>query len=80
MSDYDSILSAAKRLPDEDRVRLIDALWDTVPPDHNAPFSDSWLHEIERRVAELDAGTARTIPWSEVREAALARLGHGQAR
>ncbi len=80
MSDYDSILSAAKRLPAEDRVRLIDALWDTVPPDQNAPFSDSWLHEIRQRVAELDAGTGRTIPWSEIREAGLARLGHGQAR
>lgn len=79
MSDFDSVLSAARRLPDEDRLRLIDALWESVPPDRNAPFSDDWAREIERRVAELDAGTAPTIPWPEIRDEALARRGHGKA-
>jgi putative addiction module component (TIGR02574 family) len=79
MTNFDSVLSAAQQLPDEDRLRLIDALWESVPPDRNAPFSDEWAIEIERRVAELDAGTARTIPWSEVRDKALARVGHGKA-
>ncbi len=78
MSDFDSILSAAKKLPNEDRVRLIDALWDSVPPDQETPFSDDWLREIESRLAELDSGTACTIPWSEIRDAALARVGHGK--
>jgi len=79
MSDFDSVLSAAQQLADEDRLRLIDALWESIPPDRNAPFSDDWAHEIERRVAELDAGTARTIPWPQIRDAALARVGHGKA-
>lgn len=79
MINFDSVLSAAQQLPDEDRLRLIDALWESVPPDRNAPFSDEWAREIERRVAELDTGTARTIPWSEIRDKALARVGHGKA-
>lgn len=77
MTDFASILSAAQNLSEQDRLRLIDALWDSVPPDSESPFSDEWAHEIERRAAELDAGTATTIPWSQVRAAALARLGHG---
>ena len=78
MTDFASILSAAQNLPEQDRVRLIQALWDTVPPEAESTFSEDWTREIERRVAELDAGSAPTIPWSEVRDAAIGRLRHGQ--
>jgi putative addiction module component (TIGR02574 family) len=78
MSDFSSVLSAAQRLPEKDRLRLIDALWESVPPDSEAPFSDQWAREIERRVAELDAGTVATVPWSQIRDEALARIGHGK--
>lgn len=80
MTDFASILSAAQNLPEQDRLRLIDALWDTVPPDSESPFSDEWAREIERRAAELDAGIAQTTPWLQIREAALARLRHDQQR
>ncbi|HVC97684.1 MAG TPA: addiction module protein [Pirellulales bacterium] len=77
MGDFISVLSAAKRLPEQDRLRLIEELWDSVPPEAESPFSDEWAREIQRRTAELDAGTAQTTPWSEVRRDALARLDHG---
>ena len=77
MSDFSSVLSAAQQLPEPDRLRLIDALWESVPAEAEAPFSDEWACEIERRVAELDAGAAQTVPWSQVRDEALARNGHG---
>jgi putative addiction module component (TIGR02574 family) len=78
MNDFNSVLSAAQQLPEKDRLRLIDALWESVPPDTEAPFSKEWAHEVERRVAELDAGTAKTVPWSRIRDEALARIGHGK--
>ncbi len=78
MTNFDSVLSAAQQLPDEDRLRLIGALWESVPPDRNAPFSDEWACEIERRVAEFDAGAAHTTPWLEMRDKALARVGYGK--
>ena len=56
MNDFNSVLTAAQELPEPDRLRLIDALWETVSPDSEVPFSDDWSREIERRVAELDAG------------------------
>ena len=79
MQDFESVLSAARQLPDPDRLRLIDALWDTVPADADAPFSDEWACEINRRVAELDAGNAETVSWSQIRDEALARIGHAQS-
>ena len=74
MSDFDSVLAAAQQLPDADRLRLIDALWDSVPPDSDVPFSDEWAGVIERRVAELDSGTAKTVPWPDIRDEALRLL------
>ena len=79
MSDFASILDAAQQLPDRDRVRLIDALWRSLPPEAEATLSDEWAREIEFRVAELDAGTALTVPWSQVRDEALARVNHGKS-
>jgi putative addiction module component (TIGR02574 family) len=74
MSDFTSVLSAAQQLPEQDRLRLIDALWDTLPPETEGGISEEWGREIERRVAELDAGTVETVPWAQVRDEALARI------
>ncbi len=78
MSDFNSVLSAVQQLSEKDRLRLIDAPWESVPPDSESPFSDRWAREIERRVAEPDAGIAKTVPWSQIHDEALARIGHGK--
>jgi putative addiction module component (TIGR02574 family) len=78
MTDYSAVLTAAQQLPEEERLRLIDALWETVSPDSEADFTDAWAQEIKLRVAQLDAGTVTTIPWSEIRDDALARLSHAE--
>ena len=48
-------------------IRLIEALWDTLPDDAMPPLSDEWLAEIQHRSAEYDAGTVRPIPWEKIR-------------
>ena len=78
MSNYDSVLSAANQLTPPDRLRLIDALWDTVPAEAESEFSAEWLAEIERRVDAYRSGQEATIPWSQVRDEALARIRRGQ--
>jgi len=78
MTNYDSVLSAANQLPEPERLRLIDALWDTVPAEAEAPFSDEWLAEIDRRMDNVELGREKTVPWSQVRDEALARLRHGK--
>ena len=78
MSDFDSVFAAAQSLPAQERLRLIDALWASVPVETEAPFSDEWEREIERRVAEVRAGTAKTASWEQIRNEAMGRLRHGQ--
>jgi putative addiction module component (TIGR02574 family) len=80
MADYHSVLREARQLSAEDRLRLIDALWDSVPPEIDLPLREDWAPELERRVAALEAGTATTVPWRTIRDEALARIGHGKVR
>ena len=75
MSEIEAILASAKQLSVDERLELIDALWETVPTNALPPLSDEWLAEIERRSAELDAGTVTTIPWEQVRDEAFRRNG-----
>ncbi|MEX2141467.1 MAG: addiction module protein [Pirellulales bacterium] len=74
MNGYSAVLAAAQQLPDEDRLRLIDALWATLPPEATVAISEEWGLEIERRVAELDAGIAETVPWSKIHAVALGKI------
>jgi len=55
MSDYETLLADASRLPVADRIQLIEALWDSVPEDSLPPLTDAWIAEIQRRSAEYDA-------------------------
>jgi len=75
MQDVQSILSFAMQLSVSERLELIDALWESVPPVALPPLSDEWRAEIERRSSEVDAGTVATIPWERVREEAFRRNG-----
>jgi putative addiction module component (TIGR02574 family) len=75
MSDLQSILSSAMQLTVDERLKLIDAIWETVPSTALPPLSEEWRAEIQRRSAELDAGTAATIPWTDVRDEAFRRNG-----
>ena len=55
----EEVRSDALALDVEDRVRLADELYDSVgePPE----FTPEYQAEIERRVAEIDAGTAELV-------------------
>ena len=80
MVDFNSVLSEAQQLSIEDRLRLIDALWDMVPPDADIPLHEDWAAELERRVAAIEAGSTTMVPWTTIRKEALARTGHGNVR
>jgi len=75
MSTFDDVLGAAQDLPPTDRIRLIHALWDTVPPEEWPTPSEAWVEEAQRRSAEYDAGRMSASPWPEVRARARRRAG-----
>jgi putative addiction module component (TIGR02574 family) len=67
MPEYSDVFSAASQLPVDERMRLIDELYDTIPELSNAELSAEWMAEIERRSAEIDAGSAKLEDWEDVR-------------
>ena len=77
MLDFSSVLDGARQLSAHDQLRLIDALWDMVPTEATLPLHEDWAPELERRVAAIRAGSAGTVPWTTIRDEALARIGHG---
>lgn len=77
MVDFNSVLEHARELTPQDRARPIDALWDAVPSDADIPLHPDRASELDRRVAELKAGTGTSLPWTRIRAEALARIGYG---
>ena len=66
------ILKEALALSVEDRVKLTDALFLSLDADPD--IEEAWRQEVLRRVEEVDAGRAKTIPWSKVRARLMAEL------
>jgi putative addiction module component (TIGR02574 family) len=61
------ILEDALHLDEAERASVAGALIESLHPDPQPGADEAWERVIERRVRELEAGTAETIPWSEVR-------------
>jgi putative addiction module component (TIGR02574 family) len=57
----------AMSLPDQERAELVGLLLETLDVDEDTGVEAAWLSEIDRRVAELDSGAVKPVPWSEVR-------------
>jgi putative addiction module component (TIGR02574 family) len=75
MTTFDDVLGAAQHLAPSDRIRLVHALWETVPPEEWPPPSQEWMDEAQRRSADYDAGRLTAAPWSEVRARARRKAG-----
>ena len=72
-----ALIAAAARSPAADRRELIEAIADTLADEACGPLSPELKAELERRVAESDAGIGETVPWETVLAEALARMPHG---
>ena len=71
------LLREALGLPVDERAGVAAELLaslDDVSAENPAEVEAAWAAEIEKRVAELDAGTVESIPWEQVRQRLLDRL------
>jgi putative addiction module component (TIGR02574 family) len=65
-------LAALKQLPADDRLALIEELWDSLTPADDLPLHDWQREELDRRLDAFERGTSIGAPWNVVR----ARLRH----
>ena len=61
------VLEDALHLSESERASVAGALIESLHAEPQAGVDEAWEQVIERRVRELEAGTAETLPWSEVR-------------
>lgn len=57
----------AVELPEEDRAELAGLLLESLEARYDAGVEEAWAAEIERRMAEYQAGRVKTISWQQLR-------------
>jgi putative addiction module component (TIGR02574 family) len=74
------LLKQALALSAEERAKLAESLLESLEDAREDPATveAAWNDEVARRIAELDTGKAKTIPWEEVRQRVAAKLTHGR--
>jgi len=74
------LLKKALTLSTEERAQLVDLLLESLEERHEDPpaVEAAWNDEVARRIAELDSGKAKTIPWEEIRHRISAKLTSGR--
>lgn len=66
-AQIEHLMDEALALTPEERSVLALALIDSLPAEDEPSVEKAWADEIRRRLADLDAGVVKAIPWAEVR-------------
>ena len=66
-TNLNDLFQQAAQLPERDRATLAGLLIETLDAVFEPDVEAAWSEEIERRLAEIDAGTVELIPWETVR-------------
>lgn len=68
------LLEQALSLSVEEQEALADSLISSLAGKVDEGVLAAWDEEIKKRIADLDSGRAKTVPWTEVRNRNLAKL------
>ena len=68
------LLQQALSLSIEEQEALADSLISNLGGKVDEDVLAAWDDEIKKRIADLDSGRAKTVPWSDVRQRNLAKL------
>lgn len=70
----EAVLHEALSLQELERAEIAGALLQSLEPMPEPDVELAWRREVAARVAALDAGEIRTIPWEQARDRMFARL------
>ena len=74
--DLQSVLTAVESWPVEERLRLMDGIWDGLLKQGREPeLTAAQEAEIDCRIAEDNAAPDDVVSWDEVKAEALKRAG-----
>jgi len=65
--DVSELLRKVLELPAEARAALASSLLESLDDKVDASAEEEWKQEIARRIAELDSGKVKPIPWADAR-------------
>ena len=74
MATEHDVFEAAVNLPEGERARLAHELLVSLDAGQDEGADQAWVDEIERRMRQVDAGTAGLEEWRVVRDGIAARL------
>ncbi len=61
-------LAEIKTLSIEDRIQLVQAIWDTIAEEQTQPdLTESQKKDLTRRLAEMDANPKNVLTWEEIK-------------
>ncbi len=75
--EVSDLLKGALSLPVDERAALANTLLDSLDQANDQAddsVQEAWDKEVARRMKDLDAGRAVTVPWEELRIQLLTRL------
>ncbi len=73
-SDVVELFRQAAALPGKDRAELAGLLLESLEGEPDEGVEEAWGAEIERRIAELDSGKVKLVPWETVNAKLQRRL------
>jgi len=76
--DVSKLLEQALTLSVEEQGALAESLIANLGGKLDEGVLAAWDDEVGRRIAALDSGKAKTIPWEEVRQRNLAKLSRAR--
>jgi putative addiction module component (TIGR02574 family) len=74
MIDIAQTVTELMALPIHDRLRVVESLWDSIPPDSPVEVSPEQRAELQRRIAAHERSPEQLLRWDEV----LDRLRNSQ--
>lgn len=83
MSIPEALFEQLMNLPDEDRTALGEQLLASVPPvpeDRDPDWEESWAEEINRRIARIESGEAKSLSVEDFMREVRERVARGTDR
>jgi putative addiction module component (TIGR02574 family) len=76
MTMNSQLLQQARLLDINEQIELVEAIWDGIVKSSAAPsLTEAQKTELDQRLEDHLAAPDNVVPWSEVKTAALAKIG-----